>query len=108
MATSPATAPDAPPSVVAWPSFRRSATSQPSIPADAARNVFMIAWAATPSAARAEPALNPAHPNQRMPAPSTVIGRLCGCIGVHVHDGAAGEVEGAHVGQPATAEHHVR
>ncbi len=42
----------------------------------------MIAWAAMPSAARAEPALNPAQPNHRMPVPSTVSGRLCGGIGV--------------------------
>ena len=28
--------------------------------------------------------------------------------GVHVHDGAAGEVERAHVGQPAAAPHPVR
>jgi hypothetical protein len=50
--------------------------------ADAARNVFISAWAAMPSAARAEPALNPAQPNHRMPVPSTVSGRLWGGIGV--------------------------
>ena len=82
MATRPATAPEAAPSVVAWPSLTRSTISQPSMAADAARKVFMIAWAATPSAASAEPALNPAHPNHRMPVPSTVIGRLCGVMGV--------------------------
>ena len=60
----------------------RSTTSQPSMAAEAARKVFMIAWAATPSAASAEPALNPAQPNHRMPVPSTVIGRLWGGIGV--------------------------
>ncbi len=80
MATSPATAPDAAPRVVGWPSLIRSMTSQPSMPADAARNVFITAVAATPSAASADPALNPNHPNQRMPVPSMVKGRECGCI----------------------------
>ena len=42
----------------------------------------MIATAATPLAASAEPALNPAQPNHRMPVPIIVIGRLCGGIGV--------------------------
>ena len=82
IATRPATAPEAPPRVVAWPSLRRSTASQPSMAAEAARNVFMIACPAMPSAASAEPALNPAQPNHRMPVPSTVMGRLWGCIGV--------------------------
>ena len=60
----------------------RSTTSQPSMAAEAARNVFMIAWPATPSAASADPALNPAQPNHRMPVPSTVMGRLCGGMAV--------------------------
>lgn len=72
MATSPATAPDAAPIVVARPLRSRSTISQPSIAADGARNVFMMAWAATPLAARAEPALNPAHRNHKMPVPNTV------------------------------------
>ena len=50
--------------------------------AEAARKVFMMAWAAIPSAASAEPALNPAQPNHRMPVPRIVNGRLCGRIGV--------------------------
>src|SRR5215471_2736360 len=81
MATRPATAPEAAPRVVAWPSFAFSTTSQPSMAAEAARKVFMIAWDATPLAASAEPALNPAQPNHRMPVPSTVSGRLWGGIG---------------------------
>ncbi len=40
----------------------------------------MMAWAATPLAASAEPALKPAQPNHRMPVPSMVSGRLCGCM----------------------------
>ena len=42
----------------------------------------MIATAATPLAASAEPPLKPAQPNHRMPVPIIVIGRLCGGIGV--------------------------
>ena len=96
--------------------------------AEAARNVFMIAWAATPLAASAEPALKPTQPNHRMPVPSIVSGRLCGGIGVSrialalaehehqrerggagvdVHDRAAGEVERAQLGEPAAGEHPV-
>ena len=41
----------------------------------------MIACAATPLAASAEPALKPAQPNHRMPVPIIVSGRLCGGIG---------------------------
>src|SRR4051794_34601786 len=80
IATSPATAPDAAPSVVALVSFTYSTRSQPSIAADAARKVFISAAAATPLAASAEPALNPAHPNHRMPVPIIVMGKLCGGI----------------------------
>jgi hypothetical protein len=50
--------------------------------AEAARNVFISAWAAMPSAASAEPALNPAQPNHRIPVPRMVIGRLWGGMGV--------------------------
>ena len=39
------------------------------------------AWAATPLAASADPALKPIQPNHRMPVPNTVNGRLCGGIG---------------------------
>ena len=80
MATSPATAPDAAPRVVGLPSLMRSTTIQPSMAAEAARKVFMTAWAAMPSARSAEPALNPNQPNHRMPVPSTVRGSECGCI----------------------------
>ena len=48
------------------------------MPAEAARKVFMRAWAATPLAASAEPALKPNQPNHRMPVPSMVSGRECG------------------------------
>ena len=49
--------------------------------AEAAMNVFMIAWAAMPLAPSAEPALNPAQPNHRMPVPSSVSGSECGGMG---------------------------
>ena len=67
--------------MVALPSLNRSTSSQPSMAADAARKVFMMATAATPLAASAEPLLKPAHPNHRIPVPIIVIGRLWGCIG---------------------------
>ena len=117
MATSPATAPDAAPSVVAWPPLSRSTTSQPSIAAAAALLVLRKAWAARPLAARAEPALKPNHPNHRMPVPSSVNGQRVGRhllvgpalapaqhqddgqggdAGVDVDDRPAGEVERPH------------
>ena len=129
IATSPATAPDAAPSVVACPPLIRSTISQPSIAAAAATNVFMNACAATPLAASAEPALKPNQPNHRMPVPSNVSGSECGGIGsrrptpplaedqhqrergrtrVDVHDGAAREVERTPLGEPAAREHPVR
>src|SRR6478736_9061541 len=81
MATSPATAPDAAPSVVACPACHRSTTSHVIIAAAAALKVFMNACAATPSAASAEPALKPNQPNHRMPVPSNVSGSEWGGIG---------------------------
>ena len=51
------------------------------MPAAAARCVLTSAWAATPLAARDEPALKPIQPNHKMPVPSMVSGRLCGGIG---------------------------
>ena len=81
IATSPATRPDAAPSVVAWPVRRRSTISQPSIAAAAAMCVFTSAWAAMPSPLSAEPALKPNQPNHRMPAPMSVNGSACGGIG---------------------------
>ena len=46
----------------------------------AARVVVMKAWAATPSAARAEPALKPYQPTQRMPVPTAQRTMLCGVM----------------------------
>ena len=129
MATSPATAPDIAPSVVALPSLIRSTTSQPSMAAEAARNVFMIAEAATPSAARAEPALKPGpaepqdagadHRHRQVVRWHRVVGIALALpdqqhqrerrgTGVDVDDRTAGEVERPHLGDPAAGEHPVR
>ena len=81
MATSPATAPEAAPITVGLPSSSHAVAVQPSIPAAAAVFVTTKALTAFPSADSADPALNPNHPNQSRPAPSTTIGTLCGSIG---------------------------
>src|SRR6266851_3370326 len=81
MATSPATAPEAAPSTVGLPRDDHSVNIQPSAAAAVAVLVVMKAWAASPLAASALPALNPNHPNHRRLAPITVRGRLCGGIG---------------------------
>jgi hypothetical protein len=78
MATSPATAPVAAPIVVALPCWSHSGISHPST-ADAAPScVATNALLARPPTARALPALNPNHPNHKMPAPRITIGTLWG------------------------------
>src|SRR2546423_13421035 len=81
IATSPATAPDAAPTVVGRPSRNCSTASQPSTPAQVATVVVVNASPAIPSAAPSEPALNPYHPNHSSDAPSSTNGTLCGFIG---------------------------
>ena len=78
IATRPATAPDAKPSEVAWPSRIRSTMIQPSAALPVATWVFVKARAARPFAASAEPALKPNQPNHSSPAPSITNGRLWG------------------------------
>ena len=80
IATSPATMPEAAPSVVAWPSRNRSRVSQPIAPAAAAQVVVTKTTAAAWLAPRAEPALKPYQPNHSRPAPSITRVRLCGRI----------------------------
>ncbi|OIQ80324.1 hypothetical protein GALL_379180 [mine drainage metagenome] len=80
IATRPATAPDAPPSVVALPVIFFSRESQPIMPPTPERCVARAALAARPPAVSAEPALKPIHPNQSRPAPRSVSGRLWGAI----------------------------
>src|SRR5882762_5258209 len=81
IATSPATAPDAAPSIEGLPLTIHSANDQDSTAQAVARKVFMKARAAMPLASRAEPALKPNQPNHRSDAPIIVIVRLCGGIG---------------------------
>src|SRR5580693_8326244 len=78
MATSPATMPDAAPSVVALPSRMRSVSIQLSMAAPVATVVVMNVDPATPFALVADPALKPYQPNHSNPAPSITNGRLCG------------------------------
>ena len=72
----PATAPVAAPTVVARPTRRRSAIIHASMAAAAPSCVFTNALEASPPALNALPALNPNHPNHRMPAPSITSGTL--------------------------------
>src|SRR5262245_2779779 len=81
IATRPATAPDAAPSIEGLPLSSHSAAIQVSTAHAVARNVFMNASAAVPLASSADPALNPNHPNHSSDAPIIVIVKLCGGIG---------------------------
>src|SRR5438105_4443977 len=78
IATSPATAPDAAPTVVAFPCLIHSGMIQPSTAVAVARWVATNALPASPPEERALPALNPNQPNHRIDAPSTTNGTLCG------------------------------
>src|SRR5215471_1073871 len=80
MATRPATAPDAAPSIVGLPVFTHSATIQSKAANDAAVWVATNALVAKPPALSAEPALNPNQPTHNMDAPITAKGRLCGGV----------------------------
>src|SRR5512134_2545206 len=80
MATSPATHPDAAPRTVGFPRWPHSAMVHERVAAAAAMWVATKADVESSPAARALPALKPNHPNQRMAAPRTVIGRLCGAM----------------------------
>src|SRR5918911_700607 len=81
MATRPATAPEAAPRTVGLPRVIHSVNIQPSAAAAAPVLVARNALAARALASSALPALKPNQPNHSRPAPMTVIGRLCGCIG---------------------------
>ncbi len=81
MATRPATAPEAAPSVVGFPSRTCSTTSQPSTAPEVATIVLVKATPARSPAVSAEPALNPNHPNHSSDAPRRTNGRLCGRMG---------------------------
>src|SRR5215470_18445916 len=78
IATSPATAPEAAPSMEGLPLKSHSPNVQDSTAHAVARKVFMKASEAEPFASSAEPALKPNHPNHSSDAPIIVIVRLCG------------------------------
>src|SRR5207253_9831413 len=80
MATSPATAPEAAPSIEGLPLNIHSHAIHESTAHAVARKVFMNARPAMPLASSALPALNPNQPVHRSEAPIIVIGRLCGVI----------------------------
>ena len=76
MATRPATAPVMAPKTVGFPILYVSIKIHVIIATAAATLDTRIADAASPFAARADPPLNPIHPNQRNPAPSMEYPRL--------------------------------
>src|SRR3972149_2137002 len=81
IATSPATAPLAAPSIVGFPCRIHSTNVHVIEAAAAAICVTTNALVASPPAERALPALNPNHPNQSRAAPMTTSVILCGGIG---------------------------
>src|SRR5688572_8710819 len=78
IATRPATAPVAAPTVVGEPLCIFSGISQPSTAAAVARCVATKALEARLPDASALPALNPNQPNHSIEAPNTTMGTLCG------------------------------
>src|SRR5216110_90258 len=78
MATRPATAPDAAPSIDGLLFIIHSPNVHDSTAHAVARNVFMKASAAELFASSADPALKPNHPAHSSDAPIIVIGTLCG------------------------------
>ncbi len=78
MATRPATAPEAPPSIEGLPLLIHSPKVQDSTAAQVASRVLTKASAAEPLASSAEPALKPNQPNHSSEAPTMVKVRLCG------------------------------
>src|SRR4030095_14654700 len=81
IATRPATAPDAAPSIVGLPVLIHSAIIQPNAANDGAVCVAINALDARPFAPSADPALNPNQPTHSIAEPITAKGRLCGAIG---------------------------
>src|SRR6187200_3604025 len=75
IATSPATAPEAAPSIEGLPLISHSAKVHDRTAQAVARNVLMNASAAELPASSADPALNPNQPTHRSDAPIIVIGR---------------------------------
>src|SRR5687767_6722174 len=80
IATRPATAPDAAPSIVGFPLTIHSASIHVRPASAAAMCVAMNALAARPLAPSADPALKPNQPTHSKEAPMTANGRLCGGV----------------------------
>jgi len=80
IATRPATAPEAAPSIEGLPLNSHSPSDQESTAQAVARKVFRNASAAELPASSADPALKPNQPTQRSDAPIIVSGRLWGDI----------------------------
>ena len=76
--TKPATRPVQAPTSVGLPTAARSTSIQETTPAPLAQTVLTNASAATPSAAKALPALKPNQPNHRSAAPRAMKGTLWG------------------------------
>src|SRR6187551_2347269 len=76
IATSPATAPEAAPSIVGVPRKIHSAKVQPHTAAAVARNVLMNTCEANAFASRFEPALKPNQPTHSSAAPTMMNGTL--------------------------------
>src|SRR5687767_15050591 len=80
--TRPATAPEQKPRTLALRRVMYSSVAQAKDATPVASVVVANAFAATPSAATAEPALKPYQPTHSMPVPTMQSTRLCGGIGV--------------------------
>ena len=80
IATRPATAPEAAPSIEGLPLANHSVKDQESVAAAVAISVLMKAIVVTPLASRLEPALKPNQPTHSSDAPIIVITRECGAI----------------------------
>ena len=80
MPTSPAIAPETPPSSEGCPRSTHSPKAQASAAAAVATTVFRMAIAATPVASMFEPALKPNQPTHKRQPPMKVKVRLCGAI----------------------------
>src|SRR6185503_13421554 len=81
MTTRPATAPEQNPRMLGLPLSIHSTMGQTNEATAVAIVVVMKAFAATPSAAPAEPALKPYQPTHNMPVPTMQSTMLCGGIG---------------------------
>src|SRR3954469_22672245 len=81
MTTRPATAPEQKPSTLGLPRMIHSIIGHTNEATAVAIVVVMKAFAATPSAATALPALKPYQPTHSMPVPTEHSTMLCGGIG---------------------------